>query len=60
MLEEGLCRFTKLIDCWWFPSRGGEMGSLLILTESGDEDGGGVLLLTDKCGKPELVDGLIK
>ena len=28
------------------------MGSFLIFIESGD-DGGGVLLLTDKCGNPE-------
>jgi len=43
-------------------SRGGDIGSLFILTESGDDDGGGVLLLTDKCGKPAfvVVDGLDK
>lgn len=28
------------------------MGSLLILTGSGEEDGGGVLLDTARCGRP--------
>lgn len=33
-------------------SRGGLIGSLLILTGNGDVDGGGVLLDTAKCGRP--------
>lgn len=37
-------------------SRGGEMGSLLILIGSGDEDGGGVALLTDRWGKLLMVE----
>jgi len=33
---------------WLLPSRGGEIGSLLIFTGSGDVEGGGVLLDTAK------------
>lgn len=37
-------------------SRGGEMGSLLILIGSGDEHGGGVALLTERWGKLLMVE----
>lgn len=37
---------------WLLASRGGEMGSLLIFTGSGDVEGGGVLLDTAKWGRP--------
>jgi len=55
LLDGGLCRETKF-PCDCVTSRGGDIGSLLIFTDSGDVLGGGVLLLTDKCGKPALDD----
>ena len=46
---------NEAIDCCWCWlsswSRGGDIGSDFILTGAGDDDeGGGVLLLTAKCG----------
>lgn len=46
--------WTVVLRCGWC-SLGGEIGSLLILTGSGDDVGGGVLLETAKCGKHELL-----
>lgn len=51
------------IDCWcwwccWFIdiwSRGGDIGSALIFTGAGDDDGGGVLFETAKWGIPLFI-----
>lgn len=47
-----MCEWCMPAFRWGWCSLGGEIGSLLILTGSGDEAGGGVLLDTARCGSP--------
>lgn len=58
MFDEGLTRLPETEWPWWERSRGGDIGSLLTLTDEGEVDGGGVLtVLTDNWGGLTLVLG---